>query len=487
MNLENEAKSDAKKEIAASPPIMKSSRSMVQVGQELGPEAKSCSDLCNEKGLGRGRVIGTAPFCGGDCKKDCSGFCSISKRSFSDHGSRCVRGDKVCCCDLSDASVTRMSKTNKDVLTIMNFNTYLMEVNVIVQVNVKPALEDRKKGIAKWFQSLREEEVPEVLVLNEVFSFAAERLLRELCAQDWRKNDNKLLSKWRTRFLPCSQSSHFGFATQVANPTSTINPKKSSGVVVLVKKGLVIADAQDEKFTDCDGDDCMAKKGFWLVQVDKGTQKYWVVGTHTNAYEGRGHAAMRLKQFQQIRKTVDKTVPNGARIVYTGDMNIFTGPYKTSAGDTVTEVETDSMLEALGAPGVPANGGTLVPKGFWMPLDKPLDVSADIVNNFYLRNLPDEERLGSQQFDWVVVPSENDRLQSPASMRYQFVPMKGDNCFKGFKKVGETDDLSDHYAIFAQLCYSTDSSACPDVQPVQNHRGTTEELPSPGACPTVAP
>jgi hypothetical protein len=165
----------------------------------------------------------------------------------------------------------------------------------------------------------------------------------------------------------------------------------------------------------------------------------------------------------------------------------------------VTEIETDGMLNALGSEGAPATGGTQIPQGFWKHLQAEVTVSADVEKNHFLLNLPDETRLGSQQFDWVVVPSKGDsKLEAPKSSRFQFVPMKSETPFDS-SLVSEqlTDDLSDHYAIFAELCYS---SECPDVvdgsgnllpaaleEPrtvdrLTGHDGSCNHLPSVGAC-----
>ena len=51
-----------------------------------------CNSHCQSGGNGNGVVIGTAPFCGGDCSSDCR----------SDHcmpwPANCWTGNKICCC-----------------------------------------------------------------------------------------------------------------------------------------------------------------------------------------------------------------------------------------------------------------------------------------------------------------------------------------------------------------------------------------------------
>lgn len=59
----------------------------------------SCDGWCQGGGFGHGVTIGTAPACGASCSGDCPGnSCATSNNFFSDHGSGCATGDKVCCC-----------------------------------------------------------------------------------------------------------------------------------------------------------------------------------------------------------------------------------------------------------------------------------------------------------------------------------------------------------------------------------------------------
>jgi hypothetical protein len=51
-----------------------------------------------------------------------------------------------------------------------------------------------------------------------------------------------------------------------------------------------------------------------------------------------------------MREFADNNIEDGARVVYSGDMNIFTDKYLDSDGNEVYEIETEGMLSALGAP-----------------------------------------------------------------------------------------------------------------------------------------
>ena len=62
--------------------------------------ASSCSDYCQSAQKGDGVIIGTAPFCDGQCSRDCpkGRLCTIATSSWSDYGAGCWSGNKICCC-----------------------------------------------------------------------------------------------------------------------------------------------------------------------------------------------------------------------------------------------------------------------------------------------------------------------------------------------------------------------------------------------------
>lgn len=74
------------------------------VGQKLNPDAlavlmaTSCSDFCQSGGFGDGVIIGTAPFCDGQCGRDCTTHCTIASLDWDDYGAGCWTGNKICCC-----------------------------------------------------------------------------------------------------------------------------------------------------------------------------------------------------------------------------------------------------------------------------------------------------------------------------------------------------------------------------------------------------
>mmetsp|Transcript_8693 Transcript_8693/g.16472 ORF Transcript_8693/g.16472 Transcript_8693/m.16472 type:complete len:480 (+) Transcript_8693:53-1492(+) len=438
----------------------------------LDPAKQTCTANCLAKDYDGGALWKGLPE---DTCFKCSGPCR-------------AWGGKVCCC--TGAGPFPQSRADQNGLTIMNFNTYLLAVTVFFKTwHSKPNIVIRAMGIAAWFNSLSLNQVPDVLVLNEIMSDAAKELMRALCTRNWKKNKRDNMAA----FLACDERSKFAFATRLSNPTEPIIPVKEGGVVVLVKNGNKIVSADDTAFGNGRSDDKMAWKGFWAVQMLKGTQEYWIFGTHTQAFEGPDNVRVRRRQFEMIRAYMNDraperarvVVPEHARVVVAGDMNIFTDPYLTKEGVEMMEPELESMLEALGSPDVPAQTPHLEPRGFWLELDSSLNFSADAVTNHYVHF--QEQRLKSQAFDWVVFPANNDaQFIGPKHAKMQYAPIKSPTCFKSeistkAARGTYTDDLSDHYAVFAELCYADDCGQL--VEPVRDaqhpqHRGASNHLPS---------
>ena len=63
--------------------------------------ADSCSQFCQSGGFGDGTVIGTAPFCGGMCERDCRTHCTYANSDWEDYGAGCWTVNKICCCGKS--------------------------------------------------------------------------------------------------------------------------------------------------------------------------------------------------------------------------------------------------------------------------------------------------------------------------------------------------------------------------------------------------
>mmetsp|Transcript_20245 Transcript_20245/g.38853 ORF Transcript_20245/g.38853 Transcript_20245/m.38853 type:complete len:477 (-) Transcript_20245:124-1554(-) len=397
----------------------------------------------------------------------------------------CTNWGKLHCCKCGGGhkAIEVVKRDDQDLLSVMTYNTYLLRINVVVTIDERPNLQKRADEISKWFTTLRTQEVPDVLVFQEIYAKEGESLLNNICNKAWRRKSG-LTSHSHHKYIPCDvPNSPFGFATSCVNPTAWLNPVKTGGVVVLVKKGLDMLFAEDVRYDDRAGLERFTKLGFWAIKLQKGTQKYWAFGTHAIAYEDPKYIEIRQKQFKQLRQYIDSHVEDGARLVIAGDMNIFTGPYRDKNNVTHTPTELEPMLANLGGLGSPAIVGNLVPRGFWLPLASDMKDSADPKWNHVINAIPDERRLGAQRFDSVIAPGQHDRLTSPMTMKFQIVPVKSEKCFvteqKGYPAGTKTDDLSDHYAVFAELRYSSEAPHCAVVH---GHQGSKNELPAGPIC-----
>merc|ERR1740117_2001574 len=71
------------------------------VKDDANLKGESCQSECENKGGRYGEIIGTAPWCSVTCAGDCdtsSVFCITANSHFSDYGSGCWGGYKICCC-----------------------------------------------------------------------------------------------------------------------------------------------------------------------------------------------------------------------------------------------------------------------------------------------------------------------------------------------------------------------------------------------------
>lgn len=381
-------------------------------------------------------------------------------------------------------SPTIHGDAEEDLLTVMTYNTYLLHVQVLVDIDVRPNLDERANLTAKWFNTLQPAEVPDVLVLQEIYSAQAENMMREICNTIWTKNSEVVGDHAHAPYIPCdAPNSPFGYATRCLNPTSSLNPIKTGGVVVLVKKGIEIdGPVDDVQFEGCVGEHCFTDIGFWAVKLKKGSQPYVFIGTHATAYEA--YAERREEEFQQIRDYMNNHTAEGDRVVIAGDMNVFTNDYKDKDNNTIHPTEVSTMLNILGGPNAPATVGTNVPDGFWLKLDSPMTDSCIPEANHFLAVIDDEIRLGPQRYDWILAPGPGDSLATPVEMRWQIVPVQADTCYKTedarHPANTMTDELSDHYGIFAAIRWTED--AADYTTEVQGHTGHSGSLPSGPTC-----
>ncbi|CAE7434504.1 unnamed protein product [Symbiodinium natans] len=279
-----------------------------------------------------------------------------------------------------------------------------------------------------------------------------------LCSSKWTRGGRGATDK----VYQCDVG-NFGFATRVANPAGII--KISGGVVIMVRKGLTISDLHEEAYEDHDFEDGMSQKGFLRARVHHPSiGEVWVIGSHTQAWPE--NEEIRVKQWRQLWRHIQTTIPEGARVVVAGDMN--------------TEMSEISVMKTE----LHAASPPLQPAGFWLPLRETLKYSSygGGGQNAYLHYDPKEVHEKSPH-DQIAYISNDGKYASPQTMKWQYLPMKSDVCFSSSltRPNISVDDLSDHYAAYAELCYG---SRC-ESQELSGHRGYSRIgfMEAPRCCP----
>lgn len=341
----------------------------------------------------------------------------------------------------------------EDVFSVMNVNTFLLEIRLGghwwlgggVVVLGKPNMQQRAAGLVEWFRTLLPKDVPDVVVFNEIFSKAGSSILKNLCTPSWKRNAAQIIA--------CNSDSHFGFATRVLNPARRI--KISGGVVIMVRKGLSLSDFAEESYSSHDLEDGMSQKGFLRVKVrDHKVGDVWVLGTHTQAWPK--HADIRINQFKQMWEHIQNYIPTGEKVILAGDFNTETS-------------ELSTMKRELHA-----SNSAITEAGFFMPLRTSLKYSTfgGGAQNALL-HYDAHEFDATSPHDQILYVSKEANYAEPENMTWQYLPMKSKTCYETSLASSKTniqiDDLSDHYAAYAEFCYGTN---CASTE-LSGHHGYT--------------
>jgi phospholipase C len=111
-------------------------------------------------------------------------------------------------------------------------------------------------------------------------------------------------------------SKQFPYVVGPANEARSIF-RLSSGVIFFSR--YPIRKLETVEFSDCQEEDCVAKKGALLVEADVDGKKIQLLGTHMNAAGGEG---VKIKQLIQIKDLIEKHSKSGIPQLICGDFNI---------------------------------------------------------------------------------------------------------------------------------------------------------------------
>ncbi len=156
----------------------------------------------------------------------------------------------------------------------------------------------------------------DVLVLQEAFHPAARRLIREGLGDT--------------------------FPYQIGPANRKFSVKTNSGIWILSRQPLTKLGAID--YEECEGfDDCFARKGALLVELEFNGRPVQILGTHLQA---GGPHSIRHSQYREMRQLLDQYARPGVPQLVCGDMN-------TNRAD---RENYEVMIETLGAKDGPFAG-----------------------------------------------------------------------------------------------------------------------------------
>ena len=120
------------------------------------------------------------------------------------------------------------------------------------------------------------------------------------------------------RILKRELKPYYPFWAGPANSTPSL--KASSGVMVFSK--VPLKELGEVHFTDCDREDCLARKGAILVQLQWKGNTVQVMGTHM---EAGGAFEMKQNQYEQIEGLMKRFRKDSIPQLYCGDFNTHKG------------------------------------------------------------------------------------------------------------------------------------------------------------------
>ena len=210
--------------------------------------------------------------------------------------------------------------------------------------------------------------------------------------------------------------SEYPYQTSVVDKSGAIE----DGGVLVVSRWPIEASSH-RVFSDCNAEDCLSAKGVKYARINKGGNKYHVFGSHTQAFSSAENQATRLHQFQEIRSFMDsKSIPNSEPVIIAGDLNV----------DSInSQAEYNTMLSVLGAAEAPRNG-----------MGYPYTYNGNI--NAWTDG-------SAENLDYVLYSLNH--LQPVSSASQVIIPRSV------HADVFTKYDLSDHFAVAAELTFSTPS------------------------------
>ena len=203
-------------------------------------------------------------------------------------------------------------------------------------------------------------------------------------------------------------SKQFPYSVGPANEAHSIF-RLSSGVIFFSR--YPIRKLETVEFSDCQEEDCVARKGALLIEAEVDGKKIQLLGTHMNAAGGED---VKIRQLVQIKKLIEKHSKSGIPQLICGDFNIK---------------KTNRRLYQMMLDFFKANDG---------PISGELQHTFDPKNN----DMCAKEKGDARLIDFIFFRS-NENKESRESCRE----------IKRYRKAWgkKNKDLSDHFALWMEV------------------------------------
>ena len=217
--------------------------------------------------------------------------------------------------------------------------------------------------------------------------------------------------------------SEYPYKTTIVGTDSGI---RQDGGVIIVSKWPIEAEDQRTFGDDCSGDDCLSDKGVGYARINKQGKIFHLFGTHTQAWPTAAGQATRKIQFQIIKNFINsKNISETEPVLIAGDLNVDKVNYPA---------EYQQMLSILQAT---------------HPTQTGYAYSFDSDTNRLASDGPKE------YLDYVLYSYVH---QHPNASYNEVRMIRSLEEWKEFFWEYAYWDLSDHYAIYGRLEFSTSSS-----------------------------
>jgi sphingomyelin phosphodiesterase len=207
-------------------------------------------------------------------------------------------------------------------------------------------------------------------------------------------------------------------ATRILDKSATFKPGGNGGVIIVSRWPI---EAQDQEgYNDVStGTDSLAAKGVLYARISKRGRRYHVFGSHTQADPTSKEAAVRVRQFQIMKRFIDsKRIPAQEAVIIGGDFNVDKLKYPQ---------QYQEMLRILDAVHP-------TPRGHPATFDPKVNKVAD---------------KGATEFlDYVLYSRAHLR---PKTSYNEVRMIRADREWKSFPTDKAKWDLSDHFAVFGRF------------------------------------